>query len=143
MILVNGVEFKGEWKYPSDIKYYKWIRFWTEKYRYKLVEAMHFEGVFPYADYCKMRVVAVPYNHDHNNLALMIVLPNTVDGLKKLLKQIDKHQYKILTTPFLYQTVNVDIPMFKVEEKGPIVNVLNKVSTYLLMFPIISNKFIF
>lgn len=142
MILLNGVEFKGEWEYPSDIKYYKWIRFWTEKYRYKLVEAMHFEGVFPYADYCKMRIVAVPYNHDHNNLALMIVLPNTVDGLTKLLKQIDKHQYKILTTPFLYQNVNVDIPIFKVEEKGPIVNVLNKVSLCLTFSPT-SNKLLF
>lgn len=142
MILVNGVEFKGEWEYPSDIKYYKWIRFWTDKYRYKLVEAMHFEGIFPYADYCKMRIVAVPYNHDQN-LALMIVLPNTVDGLTKLLKQIDKHQYQILTTPLQYQNVFVDIPIFKVEEKGPIVNVLNKVSTYLLMFYSIPNKLMF
>lgn len=130
VILLNGVEFKGEWKYPNDIKHHKTIRFWTEEYRYKLVEAMHFEAVFPYAEYCDMRIVAVPYSNNDNNLALMIVLPNTIQDFNKILNQLDKHQHKILTTPFEFKNVNIDIPIFKREEKSLISNVLYKVRNY-------------
>lgn len=127
IVLLNGVEFKGEWEYPYDIKYLKWIRFWPEQYRYKLVEAMHFEAVFPYAEYCDMRLVAVPYNNIDNKLALMIVLPNSIGGLNKILNQLDKYQEKILNTDFELQNVNVDVPIFTLEEKTQITNVLYKV----------------
>lgn len=127
VVLLNGVEFKGEWEYPYDIKYHKWIRFWSEEYRYKLVEAMHFEAVFPYAEYCNMRLVALPYNNADNRLALLIVLPNSIGDLTNILNQLDKHQAEILNTNFEYRNVMVDVPIFTLEEEAKITNVLYKV----------------
>uniref|UniRef100_A0A336LX78 CSON004514 protein n=1 Tax=Culicoides sonorensis TaxID=179676 RepID=A0A336LX78_CULSO len=126
IILLNAAVFNGDWKYPFDIKYHKWIRFWTEEYRYKLVEGMHFEAVFPYAEYCDMQLVMVPYNEKHNNLALMIVLPNTVLGLNQILNQLEKHQNLILHTQFDDKNVNVDVPIFELEEKQLVTDILYK-----------------
>lgn len=128
IVILNRVEFKGEFEYPFDIKYKKWIRFWTEQFRYKLVESMHFQAVLPYAEYCEMRIVAVPYNDLDKSLALMIVLPNTVGGLNKILKQLDQYQDTILGTTFELENVRVDIPIFTIDEQTRLVNVLNKVS---------------
>lgn len=129
IVILSRVEFQGEFEYPCDIKYKKRIRFWTEPYRYKVVEAMHFQTVLPYAENCEMRVIVVPYNDLEKSLSLMIVLPNTIGGLQEVLKGLDMYQEKLLGTKFNFENVRLDIPVFTVDERTRLVNVLNKVGT--------------
>lgn len=133
IVLLNGVQFNGMWEYPFDIKYSKWIRFWTDQYRYKLVEAMHFEAVFPYAAFCDMQIVQIPYKFD-SNLALMIVLPNKIHGLRQIVSNLERVQSKILNAIFEYQDVTIDVPIFELEEKSELTNVLYKVKISFSVF---------
>lgn len=125
LIILNGASFHGDWTYPYDVKYQKWIRFWVDESRYKLTKGMHFEAEFPFAEYCDMRMIALPYTN--SNLSLLIVLPNTIRTLNDILNQLDRNLNKILKTNFKFRNVNVDLPIFEVKENTTSANVIYKV----------------
>lgn len=115
MVLLNSIQYRSNWIYPFDVKYHKWIKFWVDNYRYKLVTGMHFETVFPTVTLCGLTIVALPYPViGKNRLALMIVIPNTVTGLKKELDRLKARQNEILNVAFQWKAVNVNVPVFSV-----------------------------
>lgn len=115
ILLFQTVKFRYDWEYPFDIKYHKWIRFWVDNYRYKLVSGMHFEAVFPTATLCGLQIVALPFRRTrHHSAALMIVMPNTVTGLRNELKRLRERQQNILNAEWVSKPVNVDLPIFVV-----------------------------
>lgn len=120
-IVLHTIHYHGDWKYPFDVKYHKWIKFWVDNHRYKLVSGMHFESVFPTAALCGLNIVALPY-FGKNHLALLMAIPNTITGLRKELKRLSQRQAEILNVPFQWKAVNVDVPVFSIVNE-PISNV--------------------
>ncbi|XP_063704256.1 intracellular coagulation inhibitor 2-like [Culicoides brevitarsis] len=126
IILTHGAQFKGEWEFPFDNKYVNFMRFWTEEFHYTLVEAMHFEAKFPYAEYCNLRIVAIPYKKDQNKLSLMIVLPNNHRELRNLVNYLNDYQNKILKTEFRMENVFIDVPIFVLEKNASLSDVTKR-----------------
>ncbi|XP_012581251.1 PREDICTED: serpin B3 [Condylura cristata] len=84
LVLVDTAYFTGEWDKKFDGKMTEQSEFWLTKDKSKPVQMMKQTNSF---DFCsledlQMKILEIPYKD--KELSLVLLLPNEVDGLKKL-----------------------------------------------------------
>jgi serpin B len=82
LVLTNAIYFKGNWSHQFKESETKNDRFWLTRDKAVTVPLMTQKGDFSYGKNEDMQLLALPYVGD--NLSMLVLLPNEVDGLSKL-----------------------------------------------------------
>ncbi|RZC42982.1 Serpin domain containing protein, partial [Asbolus verrucosus] len=122
VVLVNAIYFKGNWSNPfSEFRTIK-KRFFETKNDFIEVDTMHrYSGKFNFYESPELdaKFLEMPYKGD--GLSMTIVLPNDIEGLASLERQIGK----VFEPQNLeIEEVNVALPKFKIENTLELTSVL-------------------
>ncbi|XP_033760694.1 leukocyte elastase inhibitor-like [Pecten maximus] len=118
MVLVNAIYFKGDWETPFDDKVTKDMTFHNLNGQQKTVKMMIEKATkFPFKqdDELKCKVLELPYRG--NDLSMVIILPNDIDGLPALEEKLTPSVIKGLTTKMPPIKVEVFLPKFKLKSR--------------------------
>nr|XP_008507435.1 PREDICTED: LOW QUALITY PROTEIN: serpin B4-like [Equus przewalskii] len=118
LVLVNAVYFKGQWDEKFDKKRTVEEKFWLNKDTSKSVQMMKQTRSFNFTDLEDMqaKILEMPYNG--KDLSMILLLPNEVDGLKKLEEKLTAEKLIEWTSTqnMSKRLVNLYLPRFKLEE---------------------------
>ncbi|XP_006837602.1 PREDICTED: serpin B3 [Chrysochloris asiatica] len=119
LVLVNAIYFKGQWDQEFNQDNTTEEKFWLNKETSKSVQMMKqsksFNLVFLEDEQAK--VLEIPYKG--KDLSMFILLPNEVDGLKKIEDTLTAEKLLTWMSPSSMVKSHVDLylPRFKVEDK--------------------------
>ncbi|XP_067134335.1 serpin B3-like [Centruroides vittatus] len=116
MILLNAIYFKGIWKKTFDVDATKNETFLNYGVQRAAVPMMNMKETFPYADFQDegFRALELPYKGE--DIGMVIVLPNAMDGLNKLVNEIDVDKLQDIFSNLTPRKVNIKLPKFKMED---------------------------
>ncbi|XP_064336482.1 serpin B4-like isoform X4 [Camelus dromedarius] len=118
LVLVNAIYFKGQWHRKFKEEYTVEEEFWLSKDTSKSVQMMKETNDFNFASLEDMqfKILEIPYKGEE--LSMMLLLPNEVDGLQKLEDKLTAEKLLEWTSSQNMRTSQVDLhlPRFKVEE---------------------------
>ncbi|XP_058412585.1 serpin B4-like isoform X1 [Diceros bicornis minor] len=118
LVLVNAVYFKGLWDKKFDTKSTGEEKFWLNKDTSKSVQMMRQTSSFNFAalEDMQAKILEIPYKG--KDLSMMLLLPNEVDGLKKLEDKLTAEKLMEWTSSqnMSEKTVDLCLPRFQVEE---------------------------
>lgn len=127
LVLVNSLYFRGKWEYPFEPYETKIALFHITPERNIQVPMMGLNTELFYAESSELdaRFLRLPYENDE--VAMIIVLPNTIGGLKRLearMEDVLKPQNYSLTK------IYAQIPKFTTESKVEFVPIFEKVRKF-------------
>ncbi|XP_051168915.1 antichymotrypsin-2-like [Leptopilina boulardi] len=133
MIITNVVYFKGEWKN----KFSKVDRqiFYTNSNKETLVPIMYqyADLEFGYASDINATFIELPYKNE--NLKMLIVLPNLIDGLEQVEKSLETMNLKTLRQKRYLSKVDLYLPKFRVENTIDLNEVLQEMGMKEMFSP--------
>ncbi|XP_059974990.1 serpin B3 [Mesoplodon densirostris] len=118
LVLVNAVYFKGQWCQEFKKENTGEEKFWLNKDTSKSVQMMKQTSHFNFTSLEDMQVKILEIPYKGQELSMMVLLPNDVDGLQKLEDQLTAEKLIEWTSPQNMKELQVDLylPRFKVEE---------------------------
>lgn len=122
--LVNAVYFDGEWqsKFKKEATK-KNAEFKVSKSETTKVDMMHQTAHFPY--YKGDGYQAVTLDYKNQTFAMMILLPDDIDGLSNMMHNLDENEIRqILDQSTKTNNVVLSLPKFRVESELDAVDVL-------------------
>uniref|UniRef100_A0A4W2GCS9 Serpin B4-like n=1 Tax=Bos indicus x Bos taurus TaxID=30522 RepID=A0A4W2GCS9_BOBOX len=126
LVLVNAVYFKGQWNQKFKEEHTAEEKFWLNKDTSKPVQMMKQTNSFKFVSLedVQAKILEIPYKGEE--LSMMVLLPNEVDGLQKLEDQLTAEKLIAWTSPqnMWKQQVDLYLPRFKVEESYDLVPTL-------------------
>ncbi|XP_034940184.1 ovalbumin-related protein X-like [Chelonus insularis] len=125
MILVNAIYFKGLWKFPFSRKDTTNEPFYLTKENYKLVPIMKKKIRYAHGELPQMnsRFIEIPYTNE--NLSMVIILPNEIEGLNSLEQNFDWNS--IVNAEPSHQEIIIHLPRFTIESTLNLKSILNKI----------------
>uniref|UniRef100_A0A1A9W6K7 Serpin domain-containing protein n=1 Tax=Glossina brevipalpis TaxID=37001 RepID=A0A1A9W6K7_9MUSC len=116
MLLFNGLYYRGRWSTPfiheseNDEFFYMTAEDATK------VTMMHTKGKFHMAEVKRLsaKVLCLPY--ENKKYTMMIILPNELEGLHSLIKQITPNDLKQMKSLMKEQNLHIVLPKFQFEE---------------------------
>ncbi|EPY72526.1 serpin peptidase inhibitor, clade B-like protein [Camelus ferus] len=118
LVLVNAIYFKGQWhqkfKEENTVK----EKFWLSKDTSKSVQMMKETNTFNFTSLEDMQVKILEIPYKGEELSMMLLLPNEVDGLQKLEDKLTAEKLLEWTSSqnMWKSQVDLHLPRFKVEE---------------------------
>lgn len=135
LVLANALYFKAEWQIPFDANDNTKVPFRTADGKSeKQADMMHLDAHLKYAELAELdaKVLELPYRN--SNLKLIVLLPNTVDGVFELRSKLKSAGLKTVMEKLREQQtanqaakVQVSLPKFKVQFDLSLEDVLAKV----------------
>ncbi|KAI4555022.1 serpin B4-like [Ovis canadensis] len=126
LVLVNAVYFKGQWNQKFQEESTAEEKFWLNKDTSKPVQMMKQTDSFNFVSLedVQAKILEIPYKGEE--LSMMVLLPNKVDGLQKLEDQLTAEKLIAWTSPqnMGKRQVHLYLPRFKVEESYDLVPTL-------------------
>ncbi|KAM7228985.1 hypothetical protein CapIbe_020273 [Capra ibex] len=126
LVLVNAVYFKGQWNQKFQEESTTEEKFWLNKDTSKPVQMMKQTDSFNFVSLedVQAKILEIPYKGEE--LSMMVLLPNKVDGLPKLEDQLTAEKLIAWTSPqnMGKRQVHLYLPRFKVEESYDLVPTL-------------------
>ncbi|KAB0353581.1 hypothetical protein FD755_023718 [Muntiacus reevesi] len=126
LVLVNAVYFKGQWNQEFKKESTVEENFWLNKDTSKSVQMMKQTNRFNFVSLedVQAKILEIPYKGEE--LSMMVLLPNEVDGLQELEDQLTAEKLIEWTSPQNMGKRQVDLylPRFKVEESYDLVPTL-------------------
>ncbi|KAG5667552.1 hypothetical protein PVAND_015531 [Polypedilum vanderplanki] len=113
MILVNCIFFKGLWQFPFDKSYTFKSDFNIDNKNTIQVDYMYQENSFNFGYINALndaQVLELPYAN--SKLTLTLILPQTIDGIKNLVKAAKNFDFTKLSNQLTNTSVIVSIPKF-------------------------------
>jgi serpin B len=111
MVLTNAIYFKGDWKEQFDKKATQEAAFHISGTKDAKVPMMHRSGDYGYLETADFKALELPYKGDQ--LAMVVLLPQKVDGLADLEKQLTSEKLASWTGKLTKHEVIVSLPKFK------------------------------
>jgi serpin B len=112
LVLVNAIYFKASWEKPFSENHTSPEPFFVTPSVKKDVPLMRRTGDYGYAEQDGVKVLQIPYQEE--TLAMVFVLPDAVDGLEAVERQLTSTQIDDWTTALRKENVNVVLPRFEV-----------------------------
>eukprot|EP00099_Drosophila_melanogaster_P007544 NP_001260209.1 serpin 28B, isoform B [Drosophila melanogaster] len=111
--LVNAIYFKGQWLYNFKADQTHIADFYVSANEIIPVKMMTLSAslLSGYIDDIDAKIIELPYWN--STLSMRIILPNSVDGLRKLKEKVGFIDYHLEK-----KSVNVKLPKFKIESKA-------------------------
>ncbi|XP_076757219.1 serine protease inhibitor 3/4-like [Xylocopa sonorina] len=152
LVLVDAVYFKGQWEEEFDPKFTQNMAFNVDNNTVRYVPTMHRQGTYQYGEHADLhaKFVVIPYKvsikgklimhrmnilpvaiaefvtTSANELSLVIIIPNKIDGLERLERKLQNMRI----TEFLNQgqdtPLKLYLPKFKVEKELDVATTLQK-----------------
>jgi len=113
LVLTNAIYFKGDWTSAFQARQTRDADFTITGQKKVTVPLMHQKETYPYAEDSALQVLELPYQGDE--LAMLVLLPRTPDGLPDLEKSLSAKQIAALRAKLRRQQVDVYLPKFKLE----------------------------
>jgi len=114
LVLTNTIYFKAEWDKQFSKQRTKPDDFWLAPGKKMMVLMMNQKARYGYKDHEIVQVLEMPYKG--RALAMVIVLPKTVDGLSDVESQLSRENLEEWTSDLRGQEVEVFLPKFKTME---------------------------
>ena len=111
LVLVNAIYFKGTWASPFDPQLTKTVPFQVSAGSPVNAPLMQLTKKFRYAESPELQVLELPYAG--NDLAMVVLLPRTGDGLAALEKSLTPAKLAAWTTGWRSREVQLWLPKFK------------------------------
>ncbi len=124
LVLVNAIYFKGNWDLPFSPKETHEEKFHISPTKSASVPLMHRNANFNYAQFEKFSLLELPYKG--YGFSMLILLPNTIDGLIDLEKLVDTKTLKEWANSLQSCKVNLYLPKFKVATGFSLVKTLQE-----------------
>ncbi|KAL1775225.1 serpin B4 isoform X1 [Sigmodon hispidus] len=119
LVMVNVMYFKGKWDHKFDEKHTEEEIFWLNKNTSKSVQMMRQRNRFNFnsLEDVQAKIVEIPYKD--KELSMFILLPNEIDGLKKLEDKLTAGKLIEWTSPqnMYLAELYLSLPRFKIEQK--------------------------
>jgi serpin B len=112
LVLVNAIYFKASWAKPFSEDQTVSEPFFITAAAKKEVPLMHRTGDYGYAEQDGVKVLQIPYQGE--DLAMVFVLPEAVDGLEAVERQLTSAQIDEWITALHKENVKVTLPRFEV-----------------------------
>ncbi|KAI4464503.1 serine protease inhibitor serpin [Holotrichia oblita] len=114
LVLVNAIYFKGLWTHPFKIHQTQ-DKFYVSNLQTVDCEMMRTTGEFIYAEDALLdaKILKMPYMH--SNIFFVIILPNSINGLKNVETKILTTGFSMLQKDANLENVEVFLPKFKLE----------------------------
>ena len=116
LVLVNAIYFLAEWETPFERDATRPAPFHTGKAKLS-VPTMHGRGSYRLAKADGVTVLEMPYRG--RDAAMLILLPDRIDGLADLEKSLDAKKLAAWTSALTPQEVEVSLPRFVVDPAEP------------------------
>ncbi|XP_064336479.1 serpin B4-like isoform X2 [Camelus dromedarius] len=118
LVLVNAIYFKGQWHRKFKEENTVEEKFWLSKDRSKSVQMMKETNDFNFTSLEDMQVKILEIPYKGEELSMMLLLPNEVDGLQKLEDKLTAEKLLEWTSSqnMWKSQVDLHLPRFKVEE---------------------------
>jgi serpin B len=112
LVLVNAIYFKASWAKPFSEDQTVSEPFIVTAAMKKEVPLMHRTGDYGYAEQDGVKVLEMPYQG--GDLSMVVVLPDAVDGLEAVERQLTSAQLDDWITALHKENVKVVLPRFEV-----------------------------
>jgi serpin B len=122
LVLTNAVYFKGDWREPFDKNRTKDDDFHISENRQIKAPFMQKRHRFRYAAIDDMQILELPYGN--GSLAMVILLPEKVDGLGELAGTLTTDNFRKWTVSLQTQEVVIFLPKFKTTAEFQLGNTL-------------------
>ncbi len=110
LVLTNAIYFKGAWAREFDKDATTAEPFWLTPTKEIIVAMMHQEDTFKYGEDDTVQILQMPYQG--KELAMVLLLPKTKDGLKKLEATLSPEELTNWRAQIFLRKVNVFLPKF-------------------------------
>ncbi len=123
LVITNAVYFKGDWTYPFDARNTRDEDFHLAPASKIKAPIMHRSGEFRHGAIDDLQVLELPYGD--GSLAMIVLLPNKVDGLKELEGNLTHQNLQRWQASFgRPREVRVSLPKFKTTSQFDLVEAL-------------------
>ncbi|GBN71434.1 Serpin B10 [Araneus ventricosus] len=115
MVLLNAIYFKGTWETKFSEKATRLRKFYNKGAvaNAKEVDMMDLKEKFYYAEFETYKALQLPYKG--NNIAMLILLPNSLDGLEEIEKHLAHNFVRNIGKSMQNRKVRVSLPKFRME----------------------------
>lgn len=113
LVLTNAIYFKGRWSAPFDKKATRAAPFHVSAEREVDVPMMSQTKSFGYASVGDVQLLELPYGKQQH-LAMIVLLPQKIDGLAELERQLSAEKLRAWTTKLTRTEVQVYLPKFQI-----------------------------
>jgi serpin B len=110
LVLTNAVYFDGQWKYQFDPEDTRDAPFHTSRSEQVQTPTMFQRAAFRYGRFDSFQMLEMPYSGD--DLSMVIMLPNEVDGLADLESQLSTEMFQESVQSLQEREVDVYLPKF-------------------------------
>ncbi|XP_065225742.1 serpin B6-like [Planococcus citri] len=124
LVLVNAVHFKDDWLHKFSEHGTSEEPFYTTKDSHVNIPMMHISKKFRYLEDELFKVVEIRYKNQ--DFRLLILLPNEIDGLRKLEEKLLEIEFCKIFHNLETRTVNLTLPKMKLEKFTDMKSVLMK-----------------
>jgi len=118
LVLVNALYFLGRWQRPFEASATRPAPFHLTPALARDVPTMHQTGSFRYLARGGLKALELPY--EGGGLALLVVLPDAVDGLPAVEGSLDAGALDALVAGLAPARVHVAVPRFEVNPAAPL-----------------------
>ncbi|XP_037825050.1 serine protease inhibitor 42Dd-like [Lucilia sericata] len=127
VLLVNGLYFKGKWKYAFNKEETKTADFKLNLKEISKVDLMHIRGKFSYAQLKDIKAQALELPFNNTDMALIIILPDDIEGLAELEKHLKSLEFNYIPSRLAFKDVCAYIPKFRIEHEQDLRETLEKI----------------
>ena len=113
LVLANAIYFKGIWEHPFDKENTRSNFFYVDENRKVPVQMMHRSLSARYYEDERVQVLELPYSGEE--ISMMILLPQQINGIDSLESQLNDTLYDNYVKSMYTKEVEVWIPKFKAE----------------------------
>ncbi|KAF2894701.1 hypothetical protein ILUMI_11472 [Ignelater luminosus] len=126
MVLVNAIYFKGNWAFKFSKEDTEEEPFYVKSDERVKCQMMHINKKFNYMEDENLdaKILELPYNNQ--DVSMVIILPNAVDGIANLEKKMESVDFAGLTRHMRSVEVDVSLPRFKIETTIDLKDVLQQ-----------------
>lgn len=127
-LLVNGMYFKGKFKYPFNKFDTKPTEFFLNTRDKKTIDMMHIQGKFNFAYLPEIDATALELPYANSDLTLLIMLPNNAGDLEQMEAKLKAFEFNYIPSRLEPKNMCAYIPKFRVEYKLDLQKILERVS---------------
>jgi len=133
LVLVNAIYFYGDWATPFKKELTKTKDFTLIDGTKATVPFMNLGDRYNYYEDSKIQALEIPYQD--NKASMVILLPNTTDGIAELGKSLDYKYYQEIIESLQITDVSLSLPKFKMDFKFELGGTLSQMGMPLAFSP--------
>lgn len=127
IVLLNAIHFKGEWQTPFPKVATMEKNFFVNETDSVRVQMMHLRKHFRYGHFRELDAAALEIPYSNSDLVMLVLLPNSRTGLKKLEAKLPNYSISDLMHNMHETEVLLDLPKFKAEFQMELSDVFRQV----------------